>query len=475
MTATLQELLDPQTVEELYAQLIGFYAAQGFPTSAWQAFGTDRTRTAAIATVLADISANYLPSITAGGLLDYAALLANEGWLQLLASNNFSVEFNPATHTAGDIVLTCAATAGPYNIAAGDLTAVFGGTGNRYINNEAGTLSTSGTLTLSFTAEFPGAEYNDASSSGALTLVTSLPGVTLTNPADDYTDVGHVGAGTGTVEPSGTPVGPHQVIVRIDSTGASGVAAWSYSIDGAPFESAGAVATLSDLGGYGIDVELVDGVSGTSFFVGDTYLFNTPGSWITTQGSDVEASLVLAQRCRNRWPSLSNIATAGYYEGLAQSVPSVGSQVTQAISLPDEDINNKVNIIVAGPEGILPPATIAIIQAYIDPRAIGTDWPTVTSPSQEEIEVGGTVTVLAANLATATEAIAAALNTYVNGTQINGTLRIAAIIEIIMEVAGVVDVEDVTINGSASNVTLGSLDDFVVPRYVDNVLGYVTQ
>jgi hypothetical protein len=475
MTATLTELLDPQTVEEIYSQLLGFYAEQGFPTSAWQPFGTDRTRTAAIATVLADISANYLPSIAAGGLLDYAALLSNPGWLQLLASNNFSVTFNPATHTIGDILLTCAASAGPYTIAAGDLIAVFGATGNRYICNEGGTLATSGTLTLSFTAETAGAEFNDASSSGALTLSTPLPGVTLTNPAGDYTDVAQVGAGTGTLTLGGSPVGPHQIVVRIDSTGASGVASWSYAIDGAPYESAGAVASATNLGGYGINVTLVNGGSGTSFVLDDTYLFNTPGSWITTQGSDIETSLALATRCRNRWASLSSIPTEGFYEGLAQTVPDVGSQVTQVIVIEDADINNKVNIIVSGPEGVLPPATIALIQTYIDPRAIGTDFPTVTSPSELDIEIGGTVTVLAANLATAMIAIAAALNTYVNQTQINGTLRIAAIIEIIMEVPGVVDVSDVTINGSTSNVTLGSSVSFVVPRYTDNVLGWVTE
>lgn len=471
MTATLQELLDPQTVEQLFAMLLAVYQANGFPTNSWQPGGTDRTRTMATATALQDISANYIPTIASGGLLDYAELLENPDWLRLLAAQLFNLEYNAKSFTRGDMTLT-AGSAG-YTISAGQVTVVFPSSGNRYINTTGGTLAPSGTLDLEWVAEFAGASYNDASNS-TISLVTALPGVTVTNPATDYTDVAQVGAGVGTVTPSGSPVGPHQVTVLIDTTGDAGEASWSYSLDGSPYVSAGIVASLSDLGGTGIDVTLADGAGGTNFIQGNTYRFNTPGSWITTQGSDDETSPALATRCRNRWRSLSYIPTNGYYELLATSTPDVGGQVTQVIVLPDSEINNRVNIIVAGPEGVLPPATVTAVQEFIDPRAIGTDFPIVGSPTTTDITFAGTVTVSAAQLALAQGAAETAMIDYVNDGGINPTFRLSVVIDRVMSIAGVVDISDVTINGESENLTLGSATTFVVGSFSAASFTWVT-
>lgn len=463
MASTLEQLLNPQSAEQLFALLLSVYQKYGFPTSAWQDFGTDQTRLLAISTALENISSSYIPQITAGGLLGYAENLAAPDWLQLLADENFNTPYLPASHTVGDILLTSASGSGSKTITGGQLIANFGASGNRYINVDGGTLTDGGTLSLSWVAEFPGASYNDGSNSADITLVSPLPGVSLTNPAGDYTDVAHVGAGTGTLTLGGSPTSPHQLTIRIDSSGAAGVASWSYSIDGAPFVSAGATAGPVTLGSTSVTVTLVDGVDGTSFVNDDTYLFNTPGSWITTQGSDLESNANLAQRCRDNWGTLSEIATGSFYQRLAKSTPDVGSQVTQCIVIEDAEINNKVNIVVAGPEGALPPATVALIQTYIDPRAIGTDYPVVQSPSTLDVALVATVTIAAASLAAAEAAIIVAMTDYVNETAINGTLRISKIIELVMDIAGVVDISGVTINGAATNLTLGSSISFVVP------------
>lgn len=467
MTA-LADLLAPQTVTQIFQILLGVYQAAGFPVQSWQPFGTERTRLMAIATAINDISANYVPQLAAGGFTGYA----DGDWLRLLAAQLYAIDYNPASFTVGNITLTNVSS-NAYTITAGQLKATFGASGRSYINNEGGTLSASDTLVLSFTAEFPGQAYSDPSSSGALTLTTPLPGVTLTNPAGDYSDVAQVGAGTGTVVPSGTPVGPHQVIVQIDSSGAAGAAAWSYSLDGAPYVSIGSEVSASDLGGTGIDITLTDGISGTSFVAGDTYLFTAPGSWITAQGADIESDASLTLRCNNRWSTLSNIPTNGFYELLAQSVPGVGAQVTQVIVLPDSVINNKVNIIVAGPLGALPVDTVTDIQDYITPRSIGTDWPVVVSPTTLDITIAATVTATGAQLIAAQSLIEDAVAAYILGIGINGTIRIAGLIDVIMDVAGVVDVADVTINGSASNVTLGSSTTFVVPSLQPLDIAYV--
>lgn len=472
MTATLAQLLQQQTVSQIFATLLGVYQANGFPVQSWQTGGVERTRLMAIATAIADISSNYIPGITAGGFLDYAP---GTGWMPILASELYELTQNAAVNTVGNITLTAAAGSGPYIIAAGDLTAVFGLTLNRYINNTGGTLPLSGSLTLSFTAENAGSSYSDPSNSGNLTLATPLPGVTLTNPAGTYGAVTQTGSGTGTITLSGSPVGPHSINVEITSTGAAGVATWSYSIDGAAYVSAGAVSSLTNVGGVGINVTLVNGSSGTSFVVNDIYASYCPGSWITTQGANLESDATLAGRCRNRWASLSTVPTSGLYQLLAQSTPSVGAQVTQVITVPDATVNNKINLVVAGPAGALPGAAISLIQAYVSPRARGTDNPVVVSPTSLNVTLAGTITVSVSQLATAQVSIQAVISNYVNGVGINGTLRVAAIIDAIMNVSGVVDVSGVTINGSASNLTMGSSSSFVVPSLQPLTFAYVTQ
>ena len=471
MSATITDLTTPQTVEQIFALLLAVYQGNGFPTTSWQPGGVDRTRTMAIATALQDISANYIPSITSGGLLDFAAALENVDWLRLLAEQNFQLPYNKASFTVGNMTLTAGASG--YTISAGQVTVVIPATGNRYINTTGGSLSASGSLICTFVAEFSGAKYNDPNSS-AISLVSALPGVAVTNPAGTYTTVAHVGAGVGTVTPSGSPVGPHQMTVRIDGTGDAGVAAWSWSLDGGAYVSNGVTSTGTNLGGVGINVALANGTSGTNFIDKDTYLFNTPGSWITTQGSDDEASPALAQRCRNRWRSLSYIPTNGYYELLATSTPTVGSQVTQVIVLPDAFINDVVNIIVAGPEGILTPTTVALIQAYISPRAIGTDNPTVRSPTTLGITFAATVTVSAANLAAAQAAAQTESVNYVDEAGINPTYRLAKITEFLMEIGGVQDVSGVTINAVAANLVLGSSSSFVVGLFTAANYAWIT-
>lgn len=472
--ATLNQLIAKTTIAQALQKVLGVYQSYGFPTSAWMPGGTDATRSLAIATAVTDLSANYIPSIAAGGFTQLAAQLENPGWIQLLAEQIYDVLFGDATHTVGSITLAASPSANTTTIAPGQLIAVFADTGNRYINNTGGTLSPAGTLTLLWTAEEPGASYNDPSSA-TITLATPLAGVTLSNPAGLFTDVAHVGSGTGSVIPSGTPSTPHQVVIRIDSTGASGSASWSYSLDGAPYVSAGAVSSLSDLGGTNIDVSLIDGVSGTSFVLGDAYLFNTPGSWITSQGADTEAPFAIALRCQDRWSTVSKIATESFYEFLVRSVPTVGAQVTQTIVYPDSDVNNKVNIVVAGPAGVLPPGVVASIQDYVTPRAIGTDYPTVVSPTVHDTTISFAATASASLFAVTKSAVETAIGNYVNTAGINPTLRLASIIDLAMDQTGMIDVSDVLIDGVAANLVLGSSSSFVVAKLAALNITWVTQ
>lgn len=472
MTTTLAQLLNPMTVQQVFQGLLGVYQANGFPVDSWQVGGVERTRLMAMATELMDLSANYIPGITSGGFVDLAV---NTNWMPLLADQEYNLEQNPATFTVGNITLTAASGSGPYSFAAGDLIAVFANSGNRYINTGSGTLTLSGSLVVPFRAEFAGAKYIDSSNQGALiSLVTPLPGVTLNNPAGTYGSVSHVGAGTGTLSLSGSPVGPHQVVIRIDSSGQSGSAAWSYSLDGASFVSVGASGSQSNLGGTGIDVTLVNSAANPSFVLRDTYTFNTPGSWITSQGADAETFQALATRCKNRWSTLANVGVTQLYQLLATSTPGVGAQVTQVIVQPDTNINNKLNIVIAGPGGVLPSATVSAVQSFISARVPITVNPFVISPTPVNVSFGGTITCQASLLTAIQGAISTAITDYVAETPINGTLRIASLIELIMEVTGVIDAADITINGTSANFVLGSSTTFEIAEIETIGFDYVT-
>jgi hypothetical protein len=459
---TFAQLLAGATPQQVLAIVLAIYQSNGFPTSSWQPAGVDATRSLAIATAISDLSANFIPTITQGGFTSLAAGLDNSN-MQVLAQQIYNLLFNPANFTIGEITLTASASAGTYVIQPGELTATFADSGNTYTNTTGFTISPSSSTTKPFIATQAGAQYNDPNATD-ISLATPLGGVTLSNPAGTYTAVGHVGAGVGSVTPSGAPVGPHQVTVQIDATGsvADGTVSWSYSLDGSPYVAVGFVSSVSDIGGTGINITLTDNSGGTPFVIEDEYLFSAPGSWITQQGSNVESNQALATRCQNRWSSLSNIPTESYYELVVTSVPGVGSQVQGVIVFPDSEVNNIVNVVVVGPQGPLPPATIATIQAFLTPRAIGTDYPVVQSPGVHPTELSLTVTVTASLLTAAQAAVETAINAYFDQLPINPTVRLASITELVMLQTGVIDCTNVLLDSMAANLVLGSSSSFVV-------------
>lgn len=472
MAVTLAQLLTPQTQQQIFQTLLSVYQANGFPVTAWQAGGVERTRLMAISTGLLDSVSNWIPAYTGGGFVDYAA----GGWMDLLAQELYNLTRNAAVNTIGNITLTAASGVGSQTYQAGQLKATFQASGLSYLNTGTVVIPAGpGSVSAPFMAEFPGAAYSDPSNSNALFLTTPVPGVTLTNPAGTYTTQTHTGSGTGTLTLGGSPSGPHSVVINVTATGQVGTAAFSYNLDGAAAVSLGIVSSVTNLGGVGINITFNNGVSGTSFVFGDTYSFNTPGTWITQQGANAEADSATGARCRSRWASLSAIPTSNLYYLLATSTPGVGAQVTQCVVLPDVTINNKVNIIVAGPGGVLPGATISAIQAFVSLYSRLTDNPVVQSPTQLNITLAGTITLLASQAATAQTAIQVAMTNYINAVGINGTIRVSSIVELVMQIAGVVDISGVTINGSASNLTLGSSSTFVLPSLQPLGFGYTFQ
>ncbi len=173
---TLAELVTPRSLSTLRDELLGRLQDAGLAVTDWTEGGTERTLVEVDAKALAELEI-VAADIAAGGLLDYA-----EGaWLTLLAANKFSITRDPSTFAEHEIVLSDDASTGPHTIEAGKLW-VATASGLRIVSITRGTLALDGTLTIQVRAEEAGAAY-DVAPAAIVVLVTSLPGVTVSNPA----------------------------------------------------------------------------------------------------------------------------------------------------------------------------------------------------------------------------------------------------------------------------------------------------
>lgn len=174
---SLASLLVQQTKATIYAAGLALATTLGLPVTSWQP--GDPTRSlyyleAEILELLEQVVVGYIQS----GFLDYATGM----WLTILAKQVFNVDVPDATYAETLETLTNSG-GGIYSIEPGDLTFKASSTGKTYHNTTGGTLAGSGgTLSLSVIAD----EAGSASSAGSGdidTMVTTLLGVTCTNPA----------------------------------------------------------------------------------------------------------------------------------------------------------------------------------------------------------------------------------------------------------------------------------------------------
>lgn len=173
MPVGLSDLLPIATKDEVLTTLVGFLKLTSFPVTAWQSGSLGRELVEKFSQLGADWSA-VVSRLAKGGFLE----LAEGDWLTVYAKSVYNITRNSATSAVGTVVLADGGS-GPYTIATGDLVAT-SNSGKRYRNTTGGTLNASGTLSLTFQAESPGASYNVGVGTIA-TLATPLAGVTLTN------------------------------------------------------------------------------------------------------------------------------------------------------------------------------------------------------------------------------------------------------------------------------------------------------
>jgi hypothetical protein len=182
MTASLSDLIPIPTKDEVLTKFVGLLRLAGFPTASWQTTSFMRHTVEEESTLLADV-VTTLQKLGKAGFIKLAAEV-DDDWVDLGAENFFNETRKPAVFTQGSAKLTDAAASGPHTINVGTFWIANADKSLRYYNTTGGTLNLGSTLTLTFAAETAGTDWNVGND--ALTeILTPLPGVTVTNPAQD--------------------------------------------------------------------------------------------------------------------------------------------------------------------------------------------------------------------------------------------------------------------------------------------------
>lgn len=172
---TVAELLVPMTEDEFIATEIGELAGAGFPTTTWTSLSVSTGLVRADCKALSAL-ANDVPEVVKQG---YARDVDDDDWADLLFESQYNITRKAAIFALRTLRVTDAGGAGPFVRTAGDLTVTMAN-GLKFTSTTGGTIPLSGYLDFTFRAEFSGADYNGSTS--GWTLVTALPGVTVTDP-----------------------------------------------------------------------------------------------------------------------------------------------------------------------------------------------------------------------------------------------------------------------------------------------------
>jgi len=178
---SLADLLQRQTPADALEALLARLASgdDPFPVTSWGSGSVPRTLLNVVSYGFSDF-ATKVNAIASGGLLD----LSEKGWLTLLAAATFRVQRRLAGFAMGSVNLTCASTAGPYNITPGGLLVTDGVRRWRSINPTTTAVSSGSTVSIGVQAEAAGAEYNAAPGTIVRIVTPAGAGLSVTNPSD---------------------------------------------------------------------------------------------------------------------------------------------------------------------------------------------------------------------------------------------------------------------------------------------------
>jgi hypothetical protein len=489
---TLDEVLDvPTQAEVIDGDVLPELRRNEVRVSDWSRISVYRAMVYVVALLFVQVR-QIIAAIAAAGFEDYVFGLVEvpngidvTSWATDVARQRYGIERIEATHTRRRFTLTNSVASSYGPLQSGDIVVEFPSIdgvlpGNRYVLDEDDvTIPSAGEVEAIFRSEFPvdsdnNLNYDDVSDESDIILVTAqYPGVTVTNPAPDFTDVTQSGSGIGTVTPSGTPNDTYTFRVEIDATGTiGGGALWTpYVDDVAQAQQSGASA--ANVGGTGVTITLANNGGSPAFVEGTVFHFSTPGTDVTEVGRNQETPQELGARCRAIWPLLAAPIDLDSDEAVPVSPTAAGyvllakrasDEVKVVFVDTDDTINNRVYITVAGQGALLSGSTIANVQAYFDQFEMITDDVVVQSATTRTITLASVTVVVRRGQK---EAVAARmkerLRNYFRGVdatetlEINGLIDHAYVSSLIRNTPGVKRFptdEDFTINGTNDDYQL---------------------
>lgn len=177
-------------------------------------------------------------------------------------------------------------------------------------------------------------------------------------------------------------------------------------------------------------------------------------TWITTSGVDEESDADYAQRLAEKWSTVGAGVEAAYAFHAKATLAVTRVRVYAATPS-----GGYVTIIVAGPSGAVTAGNVATVLAYLnDGRVPLCVTPVVASATNRSLTAGGTVYVTASKRAAAQAAIATAIATYQAELEIGGTVRVAELVQRVMDVDGAINFTPTRFDGTNLPATPGTHD-----------------
>lgn len=324
MALTLSDVLAAVTQSTYWTRLTAAFDKAKVPWKSWPLRSPYLAVSKFVTQALSEGS-QVVAYLASGMFLDYAERDA----LTLFAKSQYQLDRTPAQFTTGRILLTAVPGSPNFAVTAGQLQVGTPGptaSSKIYTNTEAGTLYSSQTLLLDFSATEAGDSYNLPSSTN-LDLKTSLAGVTVSNPPSGPPV--RVGVGNSSLVFYAAQAG---VTVSIVNNGPNLPLAVSYSVGlkavyiqlrtsgfGVAVSTAEEVRALvkfnilppNEVGTLLIECKI--GGDGTGIVSGTASPVSLPfySTWIQSPGSTEEDDDSLKSRCRLRWPTLGGGAGDG--------------------------------------------------------------------------------------------------------------------------------------------------------------------
>lgn len=179
MTLLITDLITPEERDDVVATLLAVAALFDAPTTSWQEGDPILTQIMTAAQKMADLSV-LATEITKGG---FGELLPSDAWADRWALSRFNVTRVPAEEATGLVTFTCSALAAGTTYAPGEIIIAHATTGKTYRNTANVVIVPSTTVTAQTIAADEVGTASNAAPNAITVMVSSIVGVTVTNPA----------------------------------------------------------------------------------------------------------------------------------------------------------------------------------------------------------------------------------------------------------------------------------------------------